>query len=156
MSNFFTQSASTPSILRSVSAIGQDVWEMLREVDNSFLIRKFIAYVEPRLSPRSQAPRLGLDQAQEIFAKMDLHTYTQGRDKLTDAIRTRSQTLADLRGKWESDGHRKIIRMMVDLFSAHTPRTQLFDEYRWIPTYGAVVGIQDNALHARQPGVDQL
>ena len=48
---------------------------------------------------------------------------------------------------WESEGHREIIRMMVDLFAAHTPRTQLIDEYKWIPAYGAVVGIRDEALN---------
>jgi len=71
------------------------------------------------------------------------------RDKLFNAFNAHTITWGILRDKWENENegeHRELIRMMVDLFAAHTPRTQLIDEYKWIPTYGAVVGIRDEAL----------
>jgi len=142
----------------SVLTIGQDVWEMLREIDNGFLIRRFISHVPPY---SSRQPLLGIDRAREILTKLDVYTYTQARDKLSTTSLTTKRALTRLKQKWEEENkdqdddesgddgkytRRDVLRTLVDLFAANSPREQLIDEYKWIPASGAVVGIRKEAL----------
>jgi len=133
----------TPHEQRHIDAMNQYMWQRLRQIDSGHVVRRSIR----------DAPEEYLENLESLLRlnDLDIFTYSQTRREIIDLYFTQSRTLEVLQGVWdnENDGEgkrRAIIRMMVDLFASNIPREQRIVKYKWIPTYGAVVGIRDEAL----------
>ena len=116
---------------------------ILREIDMPHLIRNFISRIPEHLSAAN--PRISPEQARSILSKLGICTYSQIRETFSARMGI-DRIFVALQQRWVILPRRQTIRLLVDAFAMATPYVQRIEDWSWIPSQGAIVGIQKEAL----------